>query len=464
MKRKEIPDQRHWLVWCSFFILPFFLIRNAWDIHVTNRSVESLNVATLDVVATGVPTGDPVPLKMQTNVSTSGESGNATLPVAASDILVDATITQAGPPLKKILFYNSFWHWEDFHVGFGQEPFAKCRITSCFSSSRSVHSPSLEEMSNFDAIIMHGFDVNLNAEDMNDMQRWRRPHQRFVFFFLEPPPNGPLFTSSLYNSFWNYTMTYRIDSDVPIPYAFIAPNVDPVEGGNPRGIQIQQSAWPIDYNETHFVQNVLPNKNESFHRLARRPKKVAWVVSRCVSNSHREDFVEGLKKYIEVDVYGKCGSLPCDHVDGEGNCNSQVMRDYKFYLAFENNFAQDYVTEKFFSRMNDSLVPIVLGQANYSRHAPPHSFINVLDYSSPKALADFLHRLDTNDTEYLSYLWWKDHYHVVGGRDVYKLSFCDLCAKLHEDDVPHSYPDFGRWWHTDGKLNQKLPQLLTMLT
>jgi alpha-1,3-fucosyltransferase len=329
-----------------------------------------------------------------------------------------------------------------------------------------VHSPSLDEMPNFDAIVMHGVDAGLNAQDKDSIQNWRRPHQRFVFFMLEPPPNGPQFTSATYDFFWNYTMTYRIDSDVPIPYGFIAPNVDPVKGGDPRGIRIPQTTWPIDYDETDFIQNVLPNKGENFRMLARRPKKVAWVVSRCISNSHREEFVKELQKYIEVDVFGKCGSLACD-VEGarpnEETCNSQVMRNYKFYLAFENNFAQDYVTEKFFSRMNDSLVPIVLGQANYSRIAPPHSFINILDYDSPKALADVLHRLDKNATEYLSYLWWKDHYHVVGDRDVYRLSFCDLCAKLHEDDIPHTYADFGRWWHRDGRLDQKLPQLLAII-
>ncbi|KAI2493297.1 alpha-(1-_3)-fucosyltransferase [Fragilaria crotonensis] len=345
--------------------------------NATNRSWVLLDIATLDVVPKGVPAEDPSPLKLQYNESTSGASaasGNARpLPVIASqeDALNRSSappnvVTQDEalvPPIKKILFYNSFWHWTDFHVGFEQDSFAKCRITSCVASSRPVHSPSVEEMPKFDAIVMHGVEANLSPGDMDYIQTWRQPHQRFVFFMLEPPPNGPLLTSASYNSFWNYTMTYRIDSDVPIPYAFIAPNVDPVEEGNPKGIQIQQSAWPIDYNETHFVRNVLPNKDESFRRLARRPKKVAWVVSRCVSNSHREDFVQELKKYIDVDVYGKCGSFPCDNVDGEENCNSKVMRDYKFYLAFENNFAQDYVTEKFFSRMNDTLVPIVLGQA-----------------------------------------------------------------------------------------------------
>ena len=91
--------------------------------------------------------------------------------------------------------------------------------------------------------------------------------------------------------------------------------------------------------------------------------------------------MQELKKYIDADVFGKCETTMSDVESGRssgGNCFSVVKRDYKFYLSSENNFARDYVTEKFFSRLDDGLVPIVLGQAKYSRIASPHSFINVL--------------------------------------------------------------------------------------
>ena len=43
-----------------------------------------------------------------------------------------------------------------------------------------------------------------------------------------------------------------------------------------------------------------------------------------------------------------------------------------------------YVTEKFWMRANQNLLPIVMGSANYTKVAPPHSYINVFDYKSPK--------------------------------------------------------------------------------
>ncbi len=38
------------------------------------------------------------------------------------------------------------------------------------------------------------------------------------------------------------------------------------------------------------------------------------------------------------------------------------MREYKFYLAFENSFCDDYVSEKFWRTMTMYLVPIVMGR------------------------------------------------------------------------------------------------------
>lgn len=62
------------------------------------------------------------------------------------------------------------------------------------------------------------------------------------------------------------------------------------------------------------------------------------------------------------------------------------------------------MTEKFWRRMDQGLVPIAMGRENYSAIAPPHSLIDVGDFASPGDLARFLTNLTAN--EYLSYFWW----------------------------------------------------------
>lgn len=40
---------------------------------------------------------------------------------------------------------------------------------------------------------------------------------------------------------------------------------------------------------------------------------------------------------------------------------------------------------------------------DYERAAPPHSFIHVDNFASPKELAEYLHKLDQNDAMYNEY-------------------------------------------------------------
>lgn len=37
-----------------------------------------------------------------------------------------------------------------------------------------------------------------------------------------------------------------------------------------------------------------------------------------------------------------------------------------------------------------------------------HSIVNVRDFASPKELAQYLHRLNDNDEEYMRYFAWKE--------------------------------------------------------
>ena len=61
----------------------------------------------------------------------------------------------------------------------------------------------------------------------------------------------------------------------------------------------------------------------------------AWFVSNCATYSGREDFVEKLRKYFPVDIYGhtSCSNLRCR--DQNGKCMEMVNRTYK--VGFDNN-------------------------------------------------------------------------------------------------------------------------------
>jgi alpha-1,3-fucosyltransferase len=349
--------------------------------------------------------------------------------------------------LKTILYWNHYWDFDGFQFGRGRKPFldAHCPINHCMAVQYDPVSFTNRLLATYDAVLFHApqLDVSTNQELLANIQQWRKPNQRFVYMSMESPLSHPVEQSGLVitgNHFFNWTMTYRLDSDLPRPYGFF------VEHANATNDSYFPQQWQpqefIPYREQHFFQHALPRA--TFRSLAQRPKKVAWIVSRCQSPSHREDYVKELQKYIAVDIMGDCGDIPCNQSfhspqpqTTQDNCTAAVQRDYKFYLAFENSFCQDYVTEKFFGRLQGNSPPllVVLGGANYSHTAPPHSHLDVLDYPSPKELATVLHQLDRNQSLYLSYFWWMDYYRVhAGTAQDHASTICRLCERLHEAD------------------------------
>ncbi|XP_055306006.1 glycoprotein 3-alpha-L-fucosyltransferase A-like [Sitodiplosis mosellana] len=191
----------------------------------------------------------------------------------------------------------------------------------------------------------------------------RTPNQIYAFYRLESPIHWPdKYPKSI---IYNWTITYRHDSTIPIPY----------------------SKWAYyDPKITHMPQTRNFAQN--------RTKKVAWMVSNCEAHNDRDVYVRELQKYIQVDVYGKCGTFNCTDTD---KCLRQFAKDYKFYLGFENSHCADYVTEKVYrnSLGRGGIIPVVLGarKEDYERQLPYKSFIYVEDFATPKDLAEYLHKI-----------------------------------------------------------------------
>ena len=381
--------------------------------------------------------------------------------------LDETTVTQTTRErlrLKHILYFTPYWGKNDFQFGLGRQPFVdyQCPETRCFAHAPNLPTHRVTNKSQFDAVLISARKNDFElVKHVEDIEGWRQPHQRFVFVMMESQAYSIDQLDEMH-SFFNWTMTFKWNSDIPRPYGWFQDLNQPsaYATGPPE-------TW-IPFQKQQFLSG-LPTRDESFHAMAKRPGKVAWIVSHCDTDSRREDYVHKLKEYISVDIFGgHCGKGPsCDipySISSVDNCTRYVQEHYKFYLAFENQFCNEYVTEKFFRRMDHSVV-IVLGQANYSQIAPPHSYINVMDYDSPEALADYLHHLDENDDEYLSYFWWKDHYRVYhpynsGGLNNFGKSMCQLCAKLHDEKEPaKTYTNMHEWWRDEAQCGKQLPGL-----
>lgn len=93
-----------------------------------------------------------------------------------------------------------------------------------------------------------------------------------------------------------------------------------------------------------------------------------------------------------------------------------------------------------------NVVPVVYGGANYSQFAPPNSYVNALDFESPKELAAYLKYLSQDLQRYQSFLQWKKYYRVNVGT---KRAICTLCEVLHKQKRPKVYSNLSNWYAKD---------------
>ena len=82
----------------------------------------------------------------------------------------------------------------------------------------------------------------------------------------------------------------------------------------------------------------------------------------------------------------------------------EIMRHYKFVIAFENAIANDYVTEKFYNPLYAGAIPIYLGAPNVREFAPSRNcYIDVTDYPSIASLYNAIKQIGMDESKWNSY-------------------------------------------------------------
>lgn len=284
-----------------------------------------------------------------------------------------------------------------------------------------------------------------NAPWSNPGELWdKKDGQKFVFTYQFEPPNtwgGQDKTDSV-NDRIDWTMTFNKKSDFHAPlFAFVK-----------KG-SADSSA-------------VLPLGEIGNNAASGREHIVLGMISNCVE--HRMNWVNGLQANLPEDsvhIFGNCGRgrFDCDGSDGawhEGasECWRNHYGKYKFYLAFENQRCEGYVTEKPMRAFKNGMVPIVsggLGREDYDAMGIPRdAYIHMDDFSSPEEMANFLKKLDNDDKAYNKYFDWRRNYDV---RDAQEMAYCELCKEVHMDassmKASRKFAANGQSltsWHFDG--------------
>ena len=111
-------------------------------------------------------------------------------------------------------------------------------------------------------------------------------------------------------------------------------------------------------------------------------------------------------KYIHIDSYGKLYrnlTIDCDY--GRDTA-IDLMRQYKFVIAFENALAKDYVTEKFYNPLYANSVPIYFGAPNIEEFSPfKNCYLDVKSFNSPNALAKAVMFYSSSESDWRKFFY-----------------------------------------------------------
>jgi len=280
----------------------------------------------------------------------------------------------------------------------------------------------------------------------------RKEHQLYVFFQSESP-GMPIHQHDYhsFDNFFNATLSYRLDSDYKVPYGSI-------------GYLEKQHDWKL--------------KNPEIIDFNIKNHGVLSVISNCAS-TYRNDLVKKLDSLIilpngdnGLSVYGHCSKLlssnPKSSEIPRGSGITELSKNYKFYLAFENSKCKDYITEKFFvNGIKNGLVPIVSGadRKDYEQFVPGSAFMHVDDFGSIEELAEQVNYFLKNSTAYSEFFDWRRQDFGEKGLFVDKVGqvsnewgWCKLCKDLNvirsgefqRLPVVQELHDF--WYGVDGDL------------
>lgn len=230
-----------------------------------------------------------------------------------------------------------------------------CKFTNCYLTNNTAY---FDDITRFDAILFNSIEVHDDPELPRPATR--APYQKYIFVSPESPANYPVHIN--YNYFFNWTWTYKLNSDNLFTYIAVM-DMD----GRVIGPKLDMH-W-ID------VHDMEKPRSDIIRILKTKTDAVAWFVSHCKTSSNRERYVNFLSNELSayglrIDIFGRCSKF-CNSwcpIENMNDCYSLLKDKYFFYLAFENSMSEDYVTEKVLTATKNLAVPVVYGGANYTRY------------------------------------------------------------------------------------------------
>lgn len=235
---------------------------------------------------------------------------------------------------------------------------------------------------NIEIIIVHRFEYNFRYI-LKIIKK--NPLVKIIFLVTEPQNIAPLYTERiLKNKLFDAVLTYRddrIDNKYFIRYHYPNP--------------VRKMITPLDFSKKKYLTIINAYK---YH-------------IKIKEGDLYQERIKAIKYFArnsKIDLYGmgwkNCNEPLIQSVFlGSVESKIDVIKNYKFALAFENNNNEiGGICEKIFDVMAAGCVPIYWGAPNVLDYIPKETFIDFRDFLDYKKLNEYLQSITKN--EYDNYL------------------------------------------------------------
>ncbi|XP_041855971.1 alpha-(1,3)-fucosyltransferase 7 [Melanotaenia boesemani] len=310
---------------------------------------------------------------------------------------------QNQPPAPRRNISILLWHWpfgRSYSLD-GDKCLEMYNISSCFLTDNT------STFSTADVVVFHHQELSRGVVVL-PVHLHRPVSQRWVWMSLEPPVNNA--NLQQLNGLFNWTMSYRRDADISVPYG----------------------------------KTILGAGDQLYQTPSNRSCLVSWVVSKYLPTQARSVVYQSLRKYIPIQVFGRWNNKPLPEkrlLSTISNC--------LFYLSFENSEAKDYISEKLWrNAFQARVIPVVLGPSRdtYKALTPPHSFIHVSDFRRTADLAAYLKHVASDRRVYEEYFQWHRTHRVKTYTD-WRERLCHICVNYSSLPTRKVYQDLEGWVH-----------------
>lgn len=156
-------------------------------------------------------------------------------------------------------------------LGTGNDIFEakKCSFTNCFIHKNYEKLTAVSNSTSYDAIMFEGRLINQLSP--RQLPRHRRPQQLYIFIQQDSAANYPV-CKKHYDNFFNWTITYRLDSDIIWTYFKIKTFGNKVVGPKAN----------MNWMQLDEMQDV----NEALKKKIQRKSRLACFISDCHSRDN----------------------------------------------------------------------------------------------------------------------------------------------------------------------------------